>query len=175
MNRNELAASIYRASHLTGEFVLRSGATSTEYFDKYQFESRPALLRQIATMLAPMVPPGTQALGGLELGGVPVASLLSQVTGLPTAFVRKKAKAYGTCRLAEGAEIAGRSVAVVEDVVSSGGQIIESVGELRARGAIITHALCVIDRESGGDARLRDSGITLVPLFRASELESAAA
>jgi orotate phosphoribosyltransferase len=116
MNRHELAAAIYRAAHLVGTFRLRSGASSSEYFDKYRFESEPRLLAQIATALAGLVPAGVHAVGGLELGGGPVAAQLSQVTGLPTLFVRKAAKSYGTCQLAEGGVIEGRTILLVEDV-----------------------------------------------------------
>jgi orotate phosphoribosyltransferase len=126
MNRRELAATIYRTAHLTGVFRLRSGATSSEYFDKYRFESDPKLLAAIATALADLVPFGVESLGGLELGGVPLATQLSQVTGLPTLFVRKAAKSYGTCQLAEGGDIEGRTILLVEDVVTSGGQVVES-------------------------------------------------
>jgi GNAT superfamily N-acetyltransferase len=107
-SRRALANTIAARSRLHGEFRLRSGAQSTEYFDKYQFESDPALLRAIAEQLANMVPPGTEMLAGLELGGVPIATALSLQTGLPVVFVRKAAKGYGTCRLAEGADVRGR-------------------------------------------------------------------
>jgi orotate phosphoribosyltransferase len=174
VERHELAATIYARTHLTGEFTLRSGATSTEYFDKYLFESDPVLLRAIAEALAPMVPAHTEALAGLELGGVPLATSLSQVTGLPARFVRKEAKTYGTCRLAEGGEVDGRRLTVVEDVVTSGGQVVASCGDLRERGAIVEHALCVIDRESGGPEALAAIGVELRPLFTMTELETAA-
>jgi len=168
--RSELARRIYDASHLTGTFTLRSGAESHEYFDKYLFEADPTLLRAIADMLAPMVPSGTEVLAGLELGGVPLAVMLSQVTDLPTLFVRKEAKTYGTCRLAEGGELDGRRITVVEDVVTSGGQVVTSCGDLRARGGIVEDALCVIDREAGGLAALADIGVRLHPLFTMTEL-----
>jgi orotate phosphoribosyltransferase len=171
VERSELAATIYERTHLTGEFTLRSGATSTEYFDKYLFESDPVLLRTIADALAPLLPPGTEALAGLELGGVPLATALSQVTGLPALFVRKEAKTYGTCRLAEGGEVEGRRLTVVEDVVTSGGQVVTSCGDLRERGAVVEHALCVIDRQSGGPEALREIGVELRPLFTMRELE----
>src|SRR5688572_15563852 len=99
MHRNELARRIYAASHLTGEFRLRSGATSREYFDKYRFESDPKLLLAIAEAMAELVPPGVELLAGLEMGGIPLATMLSQVTALPALFVRKKAKEYGTSKL----------------------------------------------------------------------------
>jgi orotate phosphoribosyltransferase len=171
VKRDELARRIYEVSHLTGEFTLRSGATSTEYFDKYLFEADPPLLRSIAEALAPMVADGTDALAGLELGGVPLATMLSQVTGLPALFVRKEAKTYGTCRLAEGGEVTGRRLTVVEDVVTSGGQVVASCTDLRDRGATVEHALCVIDRQAGGPEALEDIGIELRPLFTMAELE----
>jgi len=105
MDRTRLARDIYRASHLTGRFVLRSGAVSDEYFDKYLFESDPRLLAAIGDALAPLVPEGTEALAGLETGGIPLAVILSQRTGLPALFVRKEAKTYGTCKLAEGGPV----------------------------------------------------------------------
>ena len=168
--RVALAHAIHDRAHLTGNFTLRSGRVSTEYFDKYLFEADPVLLRRIAEALVPLVPPDTDALAGLELGGVPLAVMLSQVTGLPTLFVRKEAKTYGTCRLAEGGDIAGRRLTVVEDVVTSGGQVVMSCGELVALGGIVTTALCVIDREGGGPEALAEIGVELRPLYLMSEL-----
>jgi len=174
MDRADLAAAIFDRTHLTGEFVLRSGVTSNEYFDKYLFEADPVLLRTICEHLVPLVPEGTEVLAGLELGGVPIATVLSQLTGIPAYFVRKEAKTYGTCRLAEGGDIDGKRITVVEDVVTSGGQVITSCGDLRERGAVVEHALCVIDRESGGPAGLADIGVTLRPLFTMTELNATA-
>jgi orotate phosphoribosyltransferase len=94
------------------------------------------------------------------------------VTGLPTLFVRKEAKTYGTCRLAEGGELEGRRVTVVEDVVTSGGQVVTSCGDLRDRGAVVEHALCVIDRGAGGPDALHAIGVELRPLFLMHELQA---
>lgn len=175
MDRETLARAIFDASHLTGTFTLRSGATSTEYFDKYAFESDPGLLFAIARALEPFVPPDTDALAGLELGGVPIATMLSQVTGLPARFVRKEAKTYGTCRLAEGGAVEGLQLVVVEDVVTSGGAVVDGLRELRARGAEVEHVLCVIDREAGAAKSLaEDHGVTLHALFTMTELSSEA-
>lgn len=168
----ELSDRIYERARLTGEFRLRSGATSGEYFDKYLFESDPQLLREIAEELAGLLPAGVNLLAGLELGGVPLAVLASQVTGLPSVFVRKAAKTYGTCRLAEGGEVAGQRIAVIEDVVTSGGQVIESCRELRDRGADIAVVLCVIDREAGGRENLAGEGLGLRALFTMSQLRA---
>lgn len=172
---DSLARRIYEISHLTGEFTLRSGALSNEYFDKYRFESDPALLREIAAGMVEMLPDGIDALAGLELGGVPLATVASQISGIPTLFVRKQAKTYGTCRLAEGGELAGRRLAVFEDVVTSGGQVIESCAQLRALGAEIAVVLCVIDRQAGGPERMEADGLPLRALFTMSQLGAATA
>jgi len=172
--RADLARRIHDVSRLTGEFVLRSGRTATEYFDKYRFEADPVLLDAVAAAMAPLVPPGTEVLAGLEMGGIPVVTALARHAGLPAAFVRKQAKAYGTCRLAEGADVVGRRVLVVEDVVTSGGQIVLSTAELRALGADVTGALCVIDREQGGREALAAESIPLHALLTAADLHRAA-
>lgn len=173
MDRHELALEIVRVARITGDFRLRSGATSTEYFDKYRFESDPRLLRAIARHLAPLVPPGTEVLAGLELGGIPIATALSLETGLPAAFVRKEAKPYGTCQLAEGIEVMGRRLLVVEDVITSGGQVLKSTEQLRALGAVVPSVLCVIDRESGGTEALATAQLELSSLFTKSQLPAA--
>ena len=170
----DLARRVYQASHLTGTFVLRSGATSSEYFDKYRFESDPRLLRELAEAMAGLLPAGADGLAGLELGGVPLATVLSQVTGLRAGFVRKQAKPYGTRRLAEGFDVDGRRLVVVEDVVTSGGAVVDSCRALRAEGAEVAVAVCVIDREAGGPANLADIGVELRPLFTMTQLNAAA-
>lgn len=172
---SELGERIYKRARLTGEFRLSSGATSSEYFDKYLFESDPQLLREIAEELVSLLPDGVELLAGLELGGVPLAVAVSQVSGLPTVFVRKSAKTYGTCRLAEGGEVAGRRIAVIEDVVTSGGQVIEYCRQLRDRGADIAVVLCVIDREAGGQESLAGEDLQLRSLFTMSKLRDTAA
>lgn len=142
----DLAARVNAIARLTGTFTLRSGRVANEYFDKYRFEADPVLLADVAEAMAAMIPPGTEVLAGLELGGVPIATALSLHTGLPAAFVRKEAKSYGTAQLAEGAPVAGRRVLVIEDVVTTGGQVIISAGQLRDLGAVIDTVLCAIDR-----------------------------
>ena len=171
MSSPTLAQKIFQAAHLTGTFRLRSGATSSEYFDKYRFEGDPVLLREIATELARRLPANYDVLAGLEMGGIPIADMLSQITGKPALFIRKKAKDYGTCRFAEGGKVKGRRLLLVEDVVTSGGQIIESARALRGEGAIISDVACVIDREAGGVAALAKEGLTLTGLFTMSDLK----
>jgi orotate phosphoribosyltransferase len=168
-----LANRVYDAAHLTGTFTLRSGTTSTEYFDKYRFEADPVLLRDIAEAMALLVPDGIDALAGLELGGVPIATALSMVTGLPARFVRKEAKTYGTCQLAEGGELDGKRTVVVEDVVTTGGQVLLSCADLRERGALVDTVLCVIDREAGGPEAFAEIDLALRPLLTMSQLKAA--
>jgi orotate phosphoribosyltransferase len=102
-----------------------------------------------------------------------VATALSIRTGLPAVFVRKQAKEYGMCRLAEGPAIAGRRLLIVEDVVTSGGQILASCEELRRAGAIVEHVVCVIDRQSGGTEALAAAGLELRSLFTKRDLHEA--
>lgn len=172
MIREELAKEIYRTSYITGEFLLRSGKISNEYFDKYQFESRPKLLSAIVDeFISTYDFSKYDGLAALEMGGIPIATAISLRTGLPMVLVRKKAKEYGTCRIAEGMEINGKQLLIVEDVVTSGGQIILSTDDLRKAGATVENAICVIDREQGGPEKLLEAGIKLFPLFTMTELK----
>lgn len=172
-DRKSLARAIFNASHLRGSFMLRSGQISNEYFDKYMFESNPSLLNAITEQLASMIPRGTEVLAGLEMGGIPVATALSLRTGLPMVFVRKTAKEYGTCKVVEGVAIEGKNVCIIEDVVTTGGQIILSAGDLRKAGAVLQHVLCVIERDRAGRGRLAGEGLELISLFTIEDLKEA--
>jgi orotate phosphoribosyltransferase len=171
----DLADRVNAVARLTGTFTLRSGQIAHEYFDKYRFEARPDLLAEIAACLAPLLPPDTEVLAGLELGGVPIATALSLRTGLPAAFVRKQAKPYGTALLAEGADIAGKRVTVIEDVITTGGQVITSANDLRALGADVRHVVCVIDRSPDAGATLAAAGLAMLSLLTKSDLDAAEA
>lgn len=166
MTHAELAKKIDTICHLKGDFLLRSGQRSHEYFDKYRFESQPELLRQIAEQMKALIPPGTEALAALEMGGIPVGTALSLATGLPCAFIRKEAKEYGTCQFAEGFSIRGKKLCIIEDVITSGGQVLLSTDDLRGEGAMVEHVLCVINR--GGEQaamKLNEKGLSLKSLF----------
>lgn len=173
MTNADLARRVYSVARITGQFMLRSGRMATEYFDKYQFEADPVMLDEIGREMAKLVPPGTEVLAGLEMGGIAVVTALGRHTGLPCAFVRKTAKPYGTARLSEGADVKGKQVVIVEDVVTSGGQVVISAGELRELGAKIDHALCVIDRQEGGRKTLAEAGLELSTVFTRADLENA--
>ena len=159
-SRTALARDIDRVCRLTGTFQLRSGQTATEYFDKYLFESDPQLLRRVAEAMQPLVPDNTDLLGGLELGGIPLVTVLSSITGLPALFVRKTAKEYGTRRLAEGADVAGRHITLVEDVITTGGAVRNATEALRAAGATVATVVCAIDRSDTPGQALADVGLT---------------
>ncbi|MCL1835303.1 MAG: orotate phosphoribosyltransferase [Oscillospiraceae bacterium] len=163
--KQAIAKEIFDTSHLTGVFTLRSGQVSNEYFDKYLFESKPDLLAKIATIMKEGIPQGTGVLAGLELGGIPIVTVISAQAGIAAAFIRKKAKEYGTCKLAEGADVAGKYVCIVEDVVTTGGAIIDGVRELRALGAKVDTVICAIQRNEAASAILAEHGLTLVPAF----------
>lgn len=112
--KSKIAKKIYEQAHLTGEFTLRSGQISNEYFDKYIFESEPSLLGDIVKIMKCLIPAESEILEGLEMGGIPIATALSIESGIRAAFVRKKAKEYGTCKLAEGADVNGKRVCVIQ-------------------------------------------------------------
>ena len=173
MNRPELTKRIHDACYLAGQFALRSGKTSSFYWDKYRFESDPVLLDSIGSKMLDLLPVKYDRLAGLELGGVPIATVLSVKTGKPCLFVRKEAKTYGTCNLVEGGFEEGERVVAVEDVVTTAGQLRESILEMRNLGLVVDHAICVIDREQGGETNLTEIGCSLRSLFRLSDLEQA--
>lgn len=157
---------------MRGSFTLRSGIVAEEYFDKYLFESDPVLLRRVADRMADLVPRDTELLGGLELGGVPLVAVLSQVTGLPAVFIRKQAKAYGTRRVAEGGEVGGRRVVLVEDVITTGGAVVAAAGALRGDGGLVGTVICVVDRTEQGGGLLADHGITVKAVFTKRVLDA---
>jgi orotate phosphoribosyltransferase len=161
---DELAAAINRVSRLKGSFLLRSGQRSSHYFDKYRFEADPGLLGRLAERMLTLIPPGTQVLAGLELGGVPIATAMSLLSGLPAVFVRKQAKAYGTCRAVEGGDIDGRATVIIEDVISTGGAVADAAQLLRGEGADLIAVVCAIWR---GDGRPMIRGMPDVPVHAA--------
>lgn len=169
----DLAQDIDRTCRLTGSFTLRSGQTATEYFDKYLFESDPQLLRRVAEAMGSLVPDDTELLGGLELGGIPLATMISSITGIPALFVRKKAKEYGTRRLAEGADVAGRRITIVEDIVTTGGAIRDATHALRAAGGLVETVICAIDRSPTPGTALNDIDLNTRPLLTRNDLDRA--
>ncbi|HEY0774845.1 MAG TPA: orotate phosphoribosyltransferase [Nocardioidaceae bacterium] len=173
MSDPTLAHDIDASCRLTGEFTLRSGQVASEYFDKYLFESDPLLLARVVEQMLGLLPEDTELLGGLELGGVPIATVLSSRTGLPALFVRKKAKEYGTCKLAEGPDVSGRRVTLIEDVITTGGAVRDATRALRDAGAVVEVVVCAIDRSPAGENPLADVGLEVRPVLTKAELDAA--
>ena len=171
MTKTELAKQIRTASYLTGEFLLRSGNISNFYWDKYRFESNPTLLTAIAEEMAKLLPSKCDGLAGLELGGIPLATALSLQTGLPCFYVRKEAKTYGTCNLIEGGVKQGSTLVVIEDVITTAGQVCTSIEQIRAEGYTVEHVIAVIDRQAGGAEKINELGCSFTPVFTLAELE----
>ncbi len=148
-----------------GPFHLPTGQVIEEYFDEYLLAADPALLRDVAAEMARYVPPGTDVLMGVELGGIPLVVALSGTTGLPAGYLRRNRKSYGTCRQIEGQPVAGRDGVLGEDVVRSGSQLLRAASVLRRAGAGVATAICVLDRDIGGQARLVENQIILQSLL----------
>ncbi len=173
MTDHELRRGLLEHAYLEGDFVLRSGRRSRYYLDKYRFETRPDLLAAIGERIAATVrehEPEATRLAGPELGAVALAASASLASGIPFLIVRKAAKEYGTSNRIEGVFEPGECVCLVEDVVTSGGALLEAVEAVRGAGLHVGNAVCVVDREEGGADALARHAVRLRPLFRASEL-----
>jgi len=155
-----------------GDFTLTSGAKSTFYIDVKAAATDPATLRLVAHAMAQLAAKHGpfDAVAGMELGAVPLATALSLETDLPLLIIRKAERKHGTGKRIEGRQVRGRRVFVVEDVTTSGGSTVEAVKVLREAGAKVDHASVVVDRESGGIDALKAVGVTLHPLATVSQL-----
>lgn len=169
----ELASAIDSTCRIHGSFTLRSGIIADEYFDKYRFEGDPVLLRQVAEAMVPLLPGDTEVVGGLELGGIPIATMVSALTGLPAIFVRKEAKKYGTCKLAEGGDFAGRTVTLIEDIVTTGGAVRNAALALRDLDATVHSVVCAIDRSEPGQNLLAEIGLATIAILTKADLDAA--
>jgi orotate phosphoribosyltransferase len=167
-----LARDIDAHCRLTGEFTLRSGQVASEYFDKYLFETDPDLLARVAAAMVPLLPDDTELLGGLEMGGIPIVTVLSAQSRLPALFVRKEAKTYGTCKLAEGPDVAGRRVTLVEDVITTGGAVRNATLALREAGATVETVVCAIDRSPGDANPLADVALEIRSVLTKAHLDA---
>ena len=176
MTDPELRAAIKEHAYLEGDFVLRSGRRSKYYLDKYRFATRPDLLAAIGERLAGAVgeyEPDASRLAAPALGAVALAAGASLASGLPFVIVREAAKEYGTANRLEGVYEEGELVCLIEDVVTSGGALLEAVEAVREAGLVVRTAVCVVDREEGGADALARQAVRLRPLFRAAEIVDA--
>jgi orotate phosphoribosyltransferase len=173
MDDDALRSALVEAAYLEGDFVLRSGRRSKYYLDKYRFETRPDILRALGERIAAEVEahaPDATRLAAPELGAVALAAAASLESGLPFVIVRKEAKEYGTGKRLEGPYDEGECVCLVEDVVTSGGALLDSIEALRAAGLAVQTAVCVVDREEGGADALARRAVRLRPIFRVGQL-----
>ena len=149
MTKADLAKRIAEVSLLRGEFTLRSGRKSNYYLDKYRFETQPDVLAELGKMFAQRVGPHVDRIAGAELGAVPLAAATAIASGKPCVFIRNQKKDYGTAKLVEGVLNAGETVLIVEDVLTTGGQVLESCKVLVDLGVKIDRIVGVIDRMEG--------------------------
>ena len=162
-----------------GRFTLVSGRTSTIYFNLKPAMLDPDGARLIGAALAGKASAlGAACISGLEMGAVPLvaaAAAMSAVAEKPlrACFIRKQAKEHGTKSLieglAEGEDLAGLPVVIVEDVTTTGGSALKAVAILREAGALVDHAITIVDREEGAMETFSQAGITLHALYRKSE------
>lgn len=156
---------------LRGSFLLRSGARSSYYIDKYLFTTRPDLLGRIAGELAVRVPAGVQRVAGPVLGAIPLVTALSLATRLPMLIVRvEKPKEYGTSKQIEGAFQTGDKVVLVEDVVTTGGAALSAIETLRQACVEVVGVLAVVDREEGGAEAFAAANVPYSALFTKTDL-----
>jgi orotate phosphoribosyltransferase len=173
MNDAELREALVSAAYLEGDFVLRSGKHSRYYLDKFRFETRPDLLEALGKRIAAAAhehEPEAARLAAPVLGAVPLAAAASLAGGMPFVIVRDEAKSYGTANRLEGAYEEGELVCLIEDIVTSGGALVEAISAVRDAGLVVRTAVCVIDREEGGADALARHAVRLRPLFRAGDM-----
>ncbi|MCL1984329.1 MAG: orotate phosphoribosyltransferase [Methanomassiliicoccaceae archaeon] len=171
---NEMKDALERCGALQfGEFVLASGAKSNYYIDIKKASTDPKVLYLISQLMAEKIQMSGKRydrIAGVVLGSVPLAAALSLATGIPYVMIRKEKKDHGTTKLIEGDLNKGDTVIVVEDVITSAGSSIAAIGTLREAGADVEDIISVIDREAGGKEALRNIGVSLTSLVRASDL-----
>lgn len=170
MDRNELARMIMAVAYLEGEFTLRSGKKSNYYLDKYRFETQPVILRALGKRFAEHVSDTTTLIAGAELGGVALAAATSLATGKPFIIVRNTRKDYGTSNLFEGVMKKGDRVLIVEDIATTGGQVLEAANVIQKFGGEVERIVAVIDRQQGARENIERAHLAFESLFTSSEL-----
>lgn len=173
-----LIALLAERSSKRGQFILASGRKSQFYIDARLTTMSPDGLAVIGRLgLSAIQQSGWEvdAIGGLTLGADPVAYAISYASAqssqpLRAFTVRKEAKTHGTGKLIEGPFRAGDQVAVIEDVITSGGSALRAIDAVRAAGGIVRGVLAVVDREEGGRAALEAAAVEVLSLTTASEI-----
>jgi len=149
---------------------LRSGRKSNFYLDKYRFETQPDILSALGKLLAGRVASHVDRIAGAELGAVPLAAVTSIACGKPCVFIRNQKKDYGTAQQIEGELKPGETVLIVEDILTTGGQVIEADESLKSTGAKIDRIVAVIDRLEGARENIEKAGYTFESLYTVKDL-----
>ena len=170
MERTQLAKRVREAAYLEGEFTLRSGRKSNYYLDKYLFETQPDILKALGEMFAKYVADSTTLIAGAELGGVALAAATSMASGKPFVIIRNTKKDYGTGKPYEGKLSDGDSVLIVEDIATTGGQVLEAAKFITGIGAKVERIVAVIDRQEGAGENIEEAGFTFESLFTKADL-----
>ncbi|MBN2138316.1 MAG: orotate phosphoribosyltransferase [Sedimentisphaerales bacterium] len=158
MTREELIKRIKETAYLEGDFVLRSGKTSKYYLDKYLFETCPDILKALGREFAAYAGSDVTLIAGAELGGVALAAATAMETGKNWVIIRNSKKGYGTGKMVEGVLKAGDVVLLVEDIATTGGQVIEAAKIITEAGATVRKIVCVIDRRQGAEENITSAG-----------------
>lgn len=170
MERTELAKRIKKAAYLEGDFTLRSGRKSNYYLDKYLFETQPDILKALGEMFAGYVEDSTTLIAGAELGGVSLAAATSMASGKPFVIIRNARKDYGTSKPFEGKLSDGDQVLLVEDIATTGGQVLEAARLISQIGAKVERIVAVIDRQEGARENIEKAGLVFESLFTKADL-----
>lgn len=170
MKRDELARRIREVAYLEGDFTLRSGRKSKYYLDKYLFETKPDILAELGKMFGAYIGDQTTLIAGAELGGVALAAATALATNTPFVIIRNTKKDYGTSKPFEGAMNDGDSVVIVEDIATTGGQVLEAAKLISGIGAKVERIVAVIDRQEGARENIEGAGFTFDSLFTKADL-----
>ena len=158
MTKEELIKRVKETAYLEGDFTLRSGKKSKYYLDKYLFETCPDILKALGEEFAKYAGDDVTLIAGAELGGVALAAATAIETGKNWIIVRNSKKGYGTGKLVEGVLKAGDVVLLVEDIATTGGQVLEAAKIITEAGATVKKIVCVIDRKQGAEENITEAG-----------------
>jgi len=170
MTREQLAKRIADVALLRGEFTLRSGRKSNFYLDKYRFETQGDILIELGKMFAEHITADVDRIAGPELGAVPLAAAASMTTGKPAIYVRNQKKEYGSNKQIEGVFNAGETIVIVEDIMTTGGQVVEAARTLEQAGLKVKKIVGVIDRLEGARENIEAAGYVFASLFTTKDL-----
>jgi len=154
-----------------GRFTLKSGIESPFYVDLRPLISNPEILKRLAHYLLENLPlDNFDLICGVPYAAMPVATSMSLESHIPLILKRKEAKTYGTKKLIEGIYIKGQNCLLVEDVVTSGKSLLETIREIENEGIKVSDIAVVLDREQGGKEILQNKGYRVHTLFSISEI-----